>query len=80
MTTGVVVPSPCVGICALDAGTGWCDGCLRTIDEIAAWGALDNRARREVWKCLAARRASRDAAAAARVTDDVGRITRAGNP
>jgi predicted Fe-S protein YdhL (DUF1289 family) len=79
MTTGVVIPSPCVGVCALDAGTGWCDGCLRTIDEIAAWGALDDRARREVWKRLAARRASRYAAAA-RVTDDVSGNTRAGNP
>jgi predicted Fe-S protein YdhL (DUF1289 family) len=80
MTTGVVVPSPCVGICALDAGTGWCDGCLRTIDEIAAWGALDNRARREVWKRLPARRASRDAASAGQVSVNDGGSTRARVP
>jgi uncharacterized protein len=80
MTNGVVVSSPCVGVCALDARTGWCDGCLRTIDEIAAWGALDHRARREVWKRLPARRASRDAAAAAHVPPDDGTSTRAGNP
>jgi hypothetical protein len=30
-------PSPCVGICVIDPQTGLCDGCLRTLDEIAAW-------------------------------------------
>jgi predicted Fe-S protein YdhL (DUF1289 family) len=37
-------------------GTGWCEGCLRTIDEIAAWGALDDRLRREVLALLPERR------------------------
>ncbi|MGZ5268562.1 MAG: DUF1289 domain-containing protein [Caldimonas sp.] len=58
------VPSPCVDVCRIDARTGWCEGCFRTIDEIAAWGALDDRARRTVWKLLPARRrafATRDA-------------------
>jgi hypothetical protein len=55
------IASPCIGVCALDAATGWCDGCLRTIDEIAAWGALDERSRREIWKRLPARRHERDA-------------------
>ncbi|MGZ5205612.1 MAG: DUF1289 domain-containing protein [Caldimonas sp.] len=50
------VPSPCVDVCRIDARTGWCEGCFRTIDEIAAWGALDDRARRTVWKLLPARR------------------------
>jgi uncharacterized protein len=53
--------SPCIGVCALDADTGWCEGCLRTIDEIAAWGALDEQARREIWQRLPARRVERDA-------------------
>ena len=35
---------------------------MRTIDEIAAWGVLDNRQKREVWKTLPARRAEREAA------------------
>lgn len=30
-------PSPCVGICVIDPQTRLCDGCLRTLDEIAAW-------------------------------------------
>jgi uncharacterized protein len=53
--------SPCIGVCALDPDTGWCEGCLRTIDEIAAWGALDEQARREIWQRLPARRVKRDA-------------------
>ncbi len=52
------VPSPCIDVCKIDASTGWCEGCLRTIDEIAAWGALDNRAKRDIWKRLPARRAA----------------------
>lgn len=41
-----VVPSPCTGVCAIDPVTGWCRGCLRTLDEIAAWGSADDAARR----------------------------------
>ena len=50
------VPSPCTEVCKIEPGSGWCEGCLRTIDEIAAWGALDDDARREVWKRLPERR------------------------
>jgi predicted Fe-S protein YdhL (DUF1289 family) len=56
------IASPCIGVCALDPATGRCEGCLRTIDEIAAWGALDEHARREIWQRLPARRHERDAA------------------
>jgi predicted Fe-S protein YdhL (DUF1289 family) len=52
------VPSPCIDICRIDPSSGWCEGCLRTIDEIAAWGALDDAAKREVWAELPGRRAS----------------------
>ncbi len=31
------VPSPCISICSLDPVTGWCEGCGRSGDEIAAW-------------------------------------------
>ena len=54
------IPSPCTSVCTIDAATGWCAGCMRTIDEIAAWGSLDNAAKRAVWKRLPARRAERD--------------------
>jgi len=58
------IPSPCTNVCTIDPATGWCAGCLRTIDEIAAWGSLDDRAKRAVWKLLPARRAERDRRAA----------------
>jgi hypothetical protein len=50
------VPSPCIGICRMDAATGWCEGCHRTLDEIGAWSALDDEARRTLWRVLARRR------------------------
>ncbi|MET0179752.1 MAG: DUF1289 domain-containing protein [Novosphingobium sp.] len=30
-------PSPCNRICVIDERSGWCRGCKRTLDEIAAW-------------------------------------------
>jgi uncharacterized protein len=30
-------PSPCVSVCQMDPLTGYCVGCLRTIDEIRDW-------------------------------------------
>jgi len=50
------VPSPCTDICRIDPASGWCEGCLRTLDEIAAWGNIDDAARREIWKRLPGRR------------------------
>ena len=32
-----MVASPCINVCRMDARSGLCDGCYRTIDEIAAW-------------------------------------------
>jgi hypothetical protein len=40
----------------MDAASGWCVGCRRTIDEIAAWSRLTDDARRAVWEQLAQRR------------------------
>jgi predicted Fe-S protein YdhL (DUF1289 family) len=40
----------------MDDASGLCIGCLRTLDEIAAWGTLDDDARREVWVAIARRR------------------------
>jgi hypothetical protein len=31
------IPSPCVGVCRIDPDTGLCQGCARTLDEIAGW-------------------------------------------
>jgi len=50
------VPSPCVSVCRIDEASGLCVGCLRTLDEIAAWSALDNAGKRAVWQAIAQRR------------------------
>ncbi len=50
------VPSPCISVCRMDDATGWCAGCLRTLDEIAAWTLLDDEEKREVWVDLGRRR------------------------
>ena len=50
------VDSPCVSVCRMDAATGWCEGCLRTLDEIARWSRLDEAERRKVVAVLPVRR------------------------
>jgi uncharacterized protein len=52
------VDSPCTSVCRMDARTGWCEGCLRTLDEIAAWSGFDDADKRRVWLLLDQRRAS----------------------
>ena len=51
------VASPCNDVCRIDEANGWCVGCWRTIDEIAAWSALDDAAKRALLAELPARRA-----------------------
>lgn len=46
------VPSPCRNICRMDASSGFCEGCLRTIDEIAGWSKADDAERRRIWTLL----------------------------
>jgi predicted Fe-S protein YdhL (DUF1289 family) len=55
LDAAVPVPSPCISICRMDAVTGWCEGCFRTLDEIAAWGMASDEERRAVWMQLVAR-------------------------
>ena len=55
MTTADI-PSPCVSVCQIETGSSWCRGCWRTIDEIAAWGAMNPLQKRAVWKLLPLRR------------------------
>lgn len=46
------VPSPCISVCAMNAASGLCDGCLRTLDEIAAWSTLADEDKRDVWALI----------------------------
>ena len=43
------VPSPCVSVCRMDTGSGLCEGCFRTLDEIRDWGRSDDAAKRLMW-------------------------------
>jgi uncharacterized protein len=52
------VASPCINVCRMDAASGLCEGCLRTIDEIAAWGMLADDDKRALWQRLEQRRVS----------------------
>jgi predicted Fe-S protein YdhL (DUF1289 family) len=52
------VPSPCLSICRMDPATEFCEGCFRTLDEIAAWGMLRDEQRRGVWRLIAERAAA----------------------
>jgi uncharacterized protein len=51
------VSSPCINVCRMDAASGLCEGCLRTIDEIVAWGTMADDDKRAVWQRLEQRRA-----------------------
>ncbi len=56
------VLSPCIGLCVLDH-EGFCQGCYRTGDEIAAWLALSHDMREQMMDViLPARAATREAA------------------
>lgn len=50
------IRSPCVSICVIDPATGWCEGCLRTLAEIGAWGRFSDAQRDAALRQLPARR------------------------
>jgi uncharacterized protein len=50
------VPSPCINVCTMNDSSGLCNGCWRTLDEIAWWSQLDDDDKRAVWVALRQRR------------------------
>ncbi|MEQ9363453.1 MAG: DUF1289 domain-containing protein [Leptospirales bacterium] len=48
--------SPCTAVCAIDPISGYCEGCLRTIDEIGAWRFMRAEAKQAVLDNLKSRR------------------------
>jgi hypothetical protein len=42
------VGSPCIGVCRLDPAREHCEGCLRSLAEIAAWKSMSDPARTAV--------------------------------
>src|SRR5215468_10348926 len=52
-----MIASPCIGICQIDEGLGFCIGCGRTRDEIATWTTASAEMIDRVWAELPSRRA-----------------------
>ena len=50
------VASPCVQVCEMDAVSGWCRGCARSLPEIANWGSASEAVQRQVLDLLPPRR------------------------
>nr|WP_028229970.1 DUF1289 domain-containing protein [Paraburkholderia mimosarum] len=55
--TRTPTPSPCINICRMHEASGLCEGCLRTLDEIASWSTFDEAAKRAVWDAIEMRHA-----------------------
>ncbi|GAB4168532.1 MAG: hypothetical protein OHK0026_07530 [Rhodocyclaceae bacterium] len=51
--------SPCIDICRMDEASGLCEGCLRTLEEIAEWSSASGERRRAILAAIAARRTQR---------------------
>lgn len=61
----MAVASPCINICQMDAASGLCRGCLRTLEEIAAWAGAADEARLAVLAAVEQRRQAQESPAAA---------------
>lgn len=68
------VQSPCVKVCVLHPETGYCLGCLRTLEEISLWTKMAPETRTEIMAALPARRSEvtprRRGGRAARLSSD----------
>jgi uncharacterized protein len=51
------IPSPCISICQMNAKTGLCTGCHRTIDEISNWSILNDLEKLHILQLLETRAA-----------------------
>jgi prolyl-tRNA editing enzyme YbaK/EbsC (Cys-tRNA(Pro) deacylase)/predicted Fe-S protein YdhL (DUF1289 family) len=52
---GASIASPCISICRIQAESGLCEGCFRTIPEITAWSRADEADKRQIWRVIAQR-------------------------
>ena len=55
-----MISSPCIKVCVIDAASGLCSGCGRTLDEIARWGGLSEAERQAIMRGLGERLKNRD--------------------
>lgn len=64
---------------------GYCEGCFRTIDEIAGWANRSDEDKRAIWQTLPQRAATADTAATAATaatadTSNTGDTVQSGRP
>ncbi len=52
------LPSPCIGVCEMEARSGLCRGCTRSLSEIAEWGMATETHRRAIWCAILQRRST----------------------
>lgn len=70
------ISTPCVKICIIDPPSGLCQGCGRTVAEIASWSRLSEDDRLSVMATLPGRLAASRAARMAAAGRDRGRRRR----
>jgi predicted Fe-S protein YdhL (DUF1289 family) len=58
-----VIKSPCINICEIDPATRLCQGCFRSLDEIAAWADASDATKHLILAAVAQRRLKLDPAA-----------------
>lgn len=59
------IPSPCINVCRMNTATGLCEGCFRTLDEIARWSRHADEEKRRILDAVDRRRAQAHAPASA---------------
>jgi predicted Fe-S protein YdhL (DUF1289 family) len=50
------VASPCVNVCRMDTSNSYCEGCRRSLEEIASWSVYTASEKRAVLARLPARK------------------------
>jgi uncharacterized protein len=56
LSTETEVASPCINVCRIDEASGYCEGCRRSLEEIACWSAYSPAEKRAVLARLAERK------------------------
>ncbi|EFO30460.1 YbaK/prolyl-tRNA synthetase associated region [Roseibium sp. TrichSKD4] len=51
-----IMESPCIKLCQIDQATRLCQGCFRSLDEIAGWSRMSDAERSAVMAVLDERR------------------------
>ncbi len=56
MTATEEVPSPCISVCRMNPQSCLCEGCLRSIEEIAQWGNAGDEFKQTILQRIEQRR------------------------